>query len=187
MGFHKAVNNRCKGEHAYGFARHVGAVWDSDYQLAVGRTYYGDNFCDGSSHGKSDERRAALTEPVETPTELSHRDTMDCVDKPTELSLRDVDPMDQGDGLHEAWVDENGILQVAFTPISELMAGGDRLFDSHAVRNTVGADATKTTCLREHKFSNKVEDLDYANVLFAKIMERQGGRMKPEMSYWVLK
>jgi hypothetical protein len=112
---------------------------------------------------------------------------MDYVHRPTEISLHDVNPMDQGDGLHKAWVDENGILQVAFTPISELMAG-DRLVDSLAVRNTARADHSKTTCLQEHKFSNRVEDLDYANVLFAKIREREGGgHLKPITSYWVLK
>ncbi|EAT87637.2 hypothetical protein SNOG_05246 [Parastagonospora nodorum SN15] len=118
----QSISDNCHGDAGYGFRRHVGAVWDSDYWLAVGRTYYGDNFCDSNFHDNPGKRLSESIEPSEKPIELSRRDTVDQVAKPAELSLRDVNPMDQGDGLHRAWFDENGILQVEFTPISEILA-----------------------------------------------------------------
>lgn len=151
----------------------------------MGRTWRGDNFCDSDFHGKPGKRLAASIEPIEKPTELSRRDTIDYVDKPAELSLRDGNPMDQGDGLHQAWVDKNGILQVKFTPISELLAD-EPLADPLAEQSTAAFSKESITCVREFKFSDRVEDLDYANVRLARSRERAGEKLESNKYYWVI-
>ncbi|KAH5028609.1 hypothetical protein HBI75_135660 [Parastagonospora nodorum] len=183
IGFHRSISDNCHGDAGYGFRRHVGAVWDSDYWLAVGRTYYGDNFCDSNFHDNPGKRLSESIEPSEKPIELSRRDTVDQVAKPAELSLRDVNPMDQGDGLHRAWFDENGILQVEFTPISEILAKHPHA-NVPAARSTAVASGGPIICPGD--FSDKVQDLDHVNVEWAKLMDAQGGNFEAANYYWMI-
>jgi hypothetical protein len=186
---HEDVSNACIGyTAAYGYT-HRQQSWGM-YDLVIGRTFYGDHFCDKSFHPPRAVRSVETT-PMDASSasaqsaDKSPREDTEAI-APSVESLHVAAPaiptsawtipyelMYQGDGFYTATFDETGFqVDVNFTPMSELTPTAELLAKARAEGNLEPVSSS-TNSLHKRKticsghYSGNINDLDGANIQLA--------------------